>query len=188
MSDDVQQGDEGNSKDVTRRAVLMAAGATGIAVMAGEAVADQPQSEGKFNSNRLTFDEGIERIKKATAPHTDQMAGKIITSRDPNIGTITDALKVENLPSGFVKWQLPVYFQGVPGAQFFLTAGTPNAKVGTHSHNADGIRFILNGSIHYDGKELTGGDWMFIPKDAPYSFDVGPKGVTMAYCYSCCCA
>ena len=50
------------------------------------------------------------------------------------------------------------------------------------------MRIILAGSIIYEGKELTGGDWMFIPKGQPYAMRVGKTGVIICYCYQCCCA
>lgn len=49
------------------------------------------------------------------------------------------------------------------------------------------MRFIVSGSVIYNGKELVGGDWMFVPKDVPYSLDVGPNEAIMCYCYPCCC-
>jgi hypothetical protein len=58
-----------------------------------------------------------------------------------------------------------------------------------HSHDeGDGIRIIMSGSIIYDGHELSGGDWMFIPKGVAYDFKVGPMGAALCYCYCCCCA
>jgi hypothetical protein len=49
------------------------------------------------------------------------------------------------------------------------------------------VRFIISGSIKYNGIELTAGDWMFVPKGEEYEFTVGPLGASMAYCYQCCC-
>ena len=70
----------------------------------------------------------------------------------------------------------------------FISVGAPGIKVPNHSHDEGaGIRFIMNGSITYKGKELTGGDWMYIPKGIEYEFEVGHLGVTMCYCYCCCC-
>lgn len=58
-----------------------------------------------------------------------------------------------------------------------------------HSHDeGDGFRFIVSGSILFDGRELHAGDWMFIPKGKTYSFKVGRSGVGICYCYACCCA
>jgi hypothetical protein len=146
-------------------------------------------SNEKFNPNRLTFAQGLERINKAVQADAKFARGKIVTSRDEGMDKLMDALRVTNIPGGFTKYQLPVFFEGGPGAQFFISVGAPNTEVSKHSHDeGDGIRFIMSGSIIYDGKELTGGDWMFIPKGQPYSMRVGRVGVIICYCYQCCCA
>ena len=92
-------------------------------------------------------------------------------------------LRVSAVPGGFRKSQLPVYLSNP--SQLFITIAEPNAEVPAHSHNeGDGIRFIAGGSIHYEGKELGPGDWMFIPAGISYSFRVGANGAIMCYC--CC--
>jgi hypothetical protein len=140
-----------------------------------------------FKPNAVTFKQGIERIQNAVKSSGLQLSGNIVTSRDPAVRKAADALKVTNVPEGFKKWQLPVYMDGP--SQFFISIGAPDLRVPAHSHDeGDGIRFIIGGSILYEGKELTEGDWMFIPKGKPYQFQVGPGGVSMCYCYQCCCA
>lgn len=90
------------------------------------------------------------------------------------------------IDNGFKKWQLPIILQD---SQLFISIGQPDINVPKHSHDeGDGIRFIMSGSIYYDGQELNAGDWMFIPKGKPYSMKIGPFGATMCYCYCCCCA
>jgi hypothetical protein len=170
--------------EVSRRAALVAAGAVAATAVTGGAAA----ADDKFNPNKLTFAQGIERIKKAVQ-EAKLGRGKIVTSRDEGADKLLDALRVTNIPGGFTKYQLPVYFEGGPGAQFFISVGAPNTEVGKHSHDeGDGMRFIVSGSIVYEGKELSGGDWMFIPKGQPYSMRVGKAGATIFYCYQCCCA
>jgi len=143
---------------------------------------------GGFSPNRCTFQEGIDRVKAAVQQAGFHTEG-IVTSRDPKAAALLSDLAVSNVPGGFTKYQLPVYFDGGPGSQFYLTVGSPNQKVPSHSHDeGDGIRLIVSGSIVYDGKVLNAGDWMFIPKGKPYAFEVGPLGVQMFYCYQCCCA
>lgn len=139
-----------------------------------------------FNPNQLTFADGLNRIAKAVDKVGLSVSDRITTSRDPDVREAVIALKVTNVPSGFQKWQLPVSLSGA--SQMFLTAANPGASVPAHSHDeGNGIRFIISGSIIYDGKELTAGDWMFIPQGKKYSFQVGELGATMAYCYECCC-
>ncbi len=65
------------------------------------------------------------------------------------------------LPEGITKWQLPFYMEG---GQFFVTTAKAGVEVAEHSHDDDGVRFIISGSIIYDGIELGAGDWMFLPK------------------------
>jgi len=91
----------------------------------------------------------------------------------------------DSVPEGFQKWQLPFYLEG---GQFFITTAGPNLEVGEHAHDDDGVRFIISGSIFYDGIELGQGDWMYLPKGQRYGFRTGPAGALMWYCYRCCCA
>src|SRR5689334_18290579 len=139
-----------------------------------------------FNPNRLTFDEGLERIRKALDNSGVRVDGRIVTSRDKDAGDLRDALAVENVPKGFTKYQLPVYLDAP--SQLFVTIAEPNVRAGRHVHeDGDGIRFIAGGSITFEGQELSAGDWMFVPKGRDYEFEVGPNGALMCYCYCCCC-
>lgn len=145
-------------------------------------------SESSFNPNRLTFEEGIQRILEPSKRFSIDR-NKIITSLDEGVSELLKVLKVDNVPEGFTKYQLPVFMMDTPGIQFFFSSGNPDSKVNEHAHTeGDGLRFIVSGSIMYEGKELKAGDWMFIPKGVPYSFDVGSIGVGIFYCYECCCA
>ena len=142
-----------------------------------------------FDPNQLTFEEGLQRLKNLIQRTPGFPKGKIVTSRDPAVRKSIESLNVTNVPDGFKKHQLPIFFEGGPGAQFFISVGNPDVEVPKHSHTeGDGFRFIATGSIIYEDVELTAGDWMFIPKGAPYSFRVGPAGATFCYCYQCCCA
>ena len=139
-----------------------------------------------FNPNNLTFEEGLDRIRKTTGGR--YLGGKeIVTSRDDNMASVTRELRTRNVPDGFTKWQLPVALDGP--SQFFMSYAAPEITVPPHSHDeGDGLRIIVSGSIIYDGKELGPGDWMYIPRGTRYDFKVGEKGAGMAYCYQCCCA
>src|SRR5687767_11652608 len=101
---------------------------------------------GKFDPNRLTFAEGIERIEKALSRAGVKYKGQIITSRDPAMPQLREALKVTNVPSGFRKYQLPVALRCE--SQMFVTIAEPDIKAPRHVHKeGDGIRFIAGGSI-----------------------------------------
>lgn len=143
------------------------------------------RSNSGFKPVHISFDEGIERIKKALAETNIELGSRILTSRDADVVKACNLLAVDQAPKGFIKWQLPFFLEG---GQFFITSANPGANIGEHTHPDEGVRFIISGSIEYDGIELNAGDWMFIPKDKSYSFKVGPHGASMFYCYPCCCA
>ncbi|PED02911.1 hypothetical protein CN423_19295 [Bacillus cereus] len=146
---------------------------------------DKTGKNSNFQPVHSTYDEGINRVKKALEQVGIELGSRILTSRDADVVKACNLLAVDELPKGFTKWQLPFF---VEGGQFFITTAEPGASVGEHTHPADGVRFIIAGSINYDGIELNAGDWMFIPKEKSYSFRVGPLGASMCYCYECCCA
>jgi quercetin dioxygenase-like cupin family protein len=139
----------------------------------------------KFDPNRLAFQACVTRIERAVKDAGLKMDGHIVTSKDKGVPEVMGkALKVDNVPDGFVKWQLPLYIK--EPTHLFVTVAQPGAKAPVHAHNdGDGIRFIAGGSIRYNETELTAGDWMFIPAGANYSFEAGPVGAVMFYCYSC---
>ena len=141
----------------------------------------------EFTPTHITFDEGKGRINQALAEVGHKMDSGILTSRDREAVQLCNLLGVpkDELPHGFTKWQLPFYLEG---GQFFITTAQPGAHVGEHSHDSDGVRFIMSGSVYFDGIELNAGDWMFIPKGEAYSLKIGPMGANMCYCYPCCCA
>lgn len=146
---------------------------------------DNQEAKSNFEPVHIPYDEGIERIKKALNESGIVLGSRILTSRDADVVKACNLLAVDQMPKGFTKWQLPFF---VGGGQFFITSAEPNTSIGRHSHTDDGVRFIISGSIIYDGIELNAGDWMFIPKEKSYSFKVGPLGASMCYCYECCCA
>lgn len=141
----------------------------------------------KFEPTHISFAEGKERIEEAWAKVGYKMGSRILTSRDHEAVKLCNLLGVarKDLPKGFTKWQLPFY---LGGGQFFITTAQPSAEVSEHLHDDDGVRFIMSGSVYFDGIELNAGDWMFIPKAAKYSLKIGPLGALMCYCYQCCCA
>jgi uncharacterized RmlC-like cupin family protein len=152
-----------------------------------------------FNPNKLTRADGVKRIEAALSKAGVKIGKKVITSRDSDMQGLRKTLAVTNIPAGFTKYQLPLTLTcassiamtgtEADGVQFFISMGEPNIKVGSHSHNEGaGLRFIAGGSITYKKKELTAGDWMYIPQGSKYEFQVGPQGAIMCYCYCCCCA
>ena len=140
-----------------------------------------------FAPKHLSFEEGKKRTLELMKKHQVDLT-KITTSQDENIKALTRELVVDKkgVPDGFMKWQLPFFFPA--GCLNYLSFGAPNAEVGEHSHDeGQQLRIIMNGSISYKDKALTQGDWMYVPGGMKYSFNVGPQGVGMFYCYQCCC-
>jgi hypothetical protein len=145
----------------------------------------EPPKKEEFKATHIPFDEGVKRVNNALSEVGHKLGSRIFTSRDTDVVKLCNLLAIDDgLPKGMTKWQLPFYLER---GQFFMTTGRAGVKVGEHSHDEDGVRFIISGSIVYDGIELSAGDWMFLPKDERYSFKVGIHGVTMGYCYACCC-
>lgn len=68
-----------------------------------------------FTPNNLSFWDGIGRIKKALTQVGGNNTGEIITSRYAGAEKLLDLLKVDNIPDGFTKYQLPVFMEGIPG-------------------------------------------------------------------------
>jgi hypothetical protein len=135
-----------------------------------------------FKANRLTLADCRQRIETALGKIHFDTARQIFTSRDKAAEALTRLLKTTNVPAGFLKWQLPVWLDM---SMMFISVAPPNVSVPEHSHDGPGIRFIASGSIRYKGKELTAGDWMYIPAGKRYRFEVGSLGAHMFYCYSC---
>lgn len=139
-----------------------------------------------FNPNQSTLAaclENIRSIQKAGGIET----GRIMTSRSKSVRSVADRLAVKNIPDGFTKEMLPLYFDGP--TTLYISSGAPHAVVPSHSHDeGPGIRIMISGSIHYKDMELTAGDWMYVPAGEKYEFTVGARGATMCYCYACCCA
>src|SRR5438309_3742025 len=93
----------------------------------------------RFDPNRLSFDEGVERIQRAVEEVGLRADGRVLTSRDPEVAKAVEALAIENVPDGFTKWQLPVYLR--EPSQLFVTVAEPGIEAPSHSHDeGDGIR------------------------------------------------
>jgi len=139
-----------------------------------------------FDPNRESLFRCIARLEDL-ARDGGLSTKKILTSKDVEKAGLDDKLNITNIPSGFKKSMLPVFLE--KASTFYISHGEAGTEVPEHSHDeGDGLRVILSGSIRYGDSELKEGDWMFLPAGQKYSFSVGERGVTMFYCYSCCCA
>lgn len=96
---------------------------------------------------------------------------------------LPDDLRTNGMPVGFEQHQLPIVFPGKE-AMYFLTTAQPNATFPEHRHETNhGLRVIISGSIRYEEKELTAGDWMYVPRGCTYSFTAGEFGCTIFHAY-----
>ena len=133
----------------------------------------------RFVPQELTFEQGSERIREALRKAEVDIENTIVTSRDPWAERLREELRMTNQPSGVAMWQLPVVLNQ---SLLFLQVLEPGAQVPEHEHvRAAVFRLVISGSIHYDGKELTAGDWMYVPRGQSYSFSAGSAGATVMY-------
>lgn len=140
-----------------------------------------------INPDRLTFEEGLERIRQESTKAGFELERNIVTSRSEEAESFKDILQVSKVLEGFRKLQLPVHF--ACESQTFISFAVPNTRVPALSHKeGPGIRIIISGSMKYEGVELVAGDWMYIPAGKEYDFTVGPSGVAMFSSYCCCSA
>ena len=131
-----------------------------------------------FQPEDITFQEGLQRIRGARQKIRASEEDRILTSRDPGVSETSEDLSVRGLPEGFQMWQLPVV---VGHTLQFIGVAAPGARMPAHRHNQPVLRVILSGSITYEDKELTAGDWMYVPAGQQYSFEVGRLGATFFY-------
>ena len=119
-------------------------------------------------------------LKEAGLDGDDQ----IVTSKHPKVLHLRDKLRrVGVLPPGFESWQLPVTLK-TGNLMVFVTVGIPGAKLPDHNHNRDAVfRIVMQGSLSYEGQELTVGDWMYVPKGMYYTYTVGPLGLVTLHVY-----
>ena len=93
----------------------------------------------KFNPKaHLTFKEGAEKVTHALREVNVNINSRIFTSRDETSVKLVNLLRVEEVPDGFKKWQLPVVLSD---SQLYMSIGHPDIEVPEHSHDeGDGIR------------------------------------------------
>jgi len=114
---------------------------------------------------------GVDRIREALERHKVTTQGRVVTSRDERMDLVRLDLKRNDMADGFDSWQLPVWGEG-PGF-IFLTVAAPGAVLPEHSHKRDLFRMVISGTMIVNGVELKPGDWMYVPKEVPYSYTAG---------------
>jgi quercetin dioxygenase-like cupin family protein len=74
-----------------------------------------------------------------------------------------------------------VLFRGEGDIGFSLVKAwfAPHYVLPRHTHNADCLYYIVEGSIVMGSQHLSAGDGFFIPENAPYAYEAGPDGVVV---------
>jgi hypothetical protein len=147
-------------------------------------MAKKKRTKADWQPNSTSFWEGQPHVQSVLKKAGLDPDARVVTSRDPAAKRALELLETKNVPPGFKKWQLPFSLYGPSNA--YLTVGTPKTHVPPHAHKEGaGYRLIVDGSIHVKDKELTAGDWMYVPKGEPYGYTVGLRGVTLFASYQC---
>ena len=114
----------------------------------------------------------------------------VVTSFDQVASLAQEKLKIgAPFAKGVTKWQLPIDVEGI---RIMTTVFPPNTTVLSHVHSvldenvkSGGLRIVVTGSIIYEGKKYSPGDWFFVPNGTAYSFTTDPKKETKEnYFYS----
>ncbi|HEV2027216.1 MAG TPA: hypothetical protein VGS16_01635 [Candidatus Dormibacteraeota bacterium] len=125
---------------------------------------------------------GVTRGKDALKKAGVKGGRRIITSQDPGMDEAIRSLPRGRMPKGFQSWQIPIPL-GSDSEIGFITVGQPNAVVPEHAHPGEVFRMVTSGSIHFKGKVLTAGHWMYVPSGIPYGFTAGPLGCIVFHKY-----
>jgi quercetin dioxygenase-like cupin family protein len=74
-----------------------------------------------------------------------------------------------------------VLFRGQDADGYSLVKAwfAPHYVLPRHSHDADCLYHIVEGSIVMGAQVLSAGDGFFVPAGAPYAYEAGPDGVTV---------
>jgi len=127
---------------------------------------------------------GVTRGKDALKRAGIKGGRRIITSQDPGMDEAIRSLPRPRMPKGFQSWQIPIPLGSNDSEIGFITVGNPNAVVPEHAHPGEVFRMVISGSIHFKGKTLTAGHWMYVPSDIAYGYTSGPLGCIVFHKYS----
>lgn len=74
-----------------------------------------------------------------------------------------------------------VLFRGAEDDGFSLVRAwfAPHYVLPRHTHNADCLYYIVEGSVVMGSQHLHAGDGFFIPESAPYAYEAGPDGAVV---------
>jgi quercetin dioxygenase-like cupin family protein len=80
-----------------------------------------------------------------------------------------------------------VLFRGTGEQPFSLVKAwfAPHYVLPRHSHDADCLYYIAEGSVVMGSQTLSAGDGFFVPAGAPYAYEAGPDGVMVLEFRTC---
>lgn len=99
---------------------------------------------------------------------------EVVSSRDVRLARFGGHLA--RLADEVQRWHPP--FSGDDELLASVTVAGPGSDIGPTLHlDGDAVRFVLSGSVRFQGRELESGDWLLIPAGAGYRLRVGYRGV-----------
>lgn len=74
---------------------------------------------------------------------------------------------------------VPFRQSGPDGFSLVVIEFAPGYLLPRHSHSCDCLYYVVEGGIVMGQRELGPGDGFFLPRDQPYAYHAGPKGVKL---------
>lgn len=126
-----------------------------------------------------TLDQELQQIATARRQHGIDDEPRIVTSKDPAVAGLRDALNVGTPFEGFDRWLLPFAFQR---GSCSIVVAAPDQATAVHSHDDNALHIVMTGTVTIDGTELGPGDWAHVPAGVEYSLRA--FGATLVYPHS----
>lgn len=125
-----------------------------------------------LESNRITFDEAIERVAKLFAAEGLRPQQRVRTSRDPEVVKLAE--RIHSVLGAQFSRAAHLELEG-PTRSTYTIAG-PNARLRPARTERGMLHLIICGSAWIEGHELSAGDWFHVPGGVSCSIDVGRAG------------
>lgn len=125
-----------------------------------------------LESNRITFDEAIERIARLLAEEGLRPEQKVRTSRDPDVVKLAE--RVHSVLGAQFARAAHLELEG-PARSTYTISGA-NAHLRPARTERSMLHLIICGSAWIQGHELSAGDWFHVPGGVSCAIDVGRAG------------
>lgn len=76
--------------------------------------------------------------------------------------------------------EIPVDFASIQ--RFYIKKFKKGLKTPKHVHDSPSFRYVLSGKIKINSKTYSPGDWVFVPRGVPYSFEALKDSEAMEAC------